>query len=263
MMPISAMREWRNRRPEATGNFEPSTNQGHGSGAWALVAAQVAHLHLDGCPITDAGLAQLRPLKLESLSLGGCPISDAELAQLRPLELAHLYLDGCPVTDAGLAHLRPLKLEGLGLRGCPVTDAGLQQLDNMPTLLFLNVTRTKVTKAGLDKFQESTSPLRHPDMGGTPTCEARSAGQRSLQPLKDRFLPCKDHHDGIRSAIRRPSAAARPLGPGGLGFCPRGRVALPRSRFPRAGAGIDLHRGDRNPLLPPAPPGALGRRFRA
>jgi hypothetical protein len=66
-------------------------------------------LTLAGSQVTDAGLAQLRPLsnKLRQLNLSDTAVSDAGLVQLECLtSLKDLDLRNTPVTDAGVAELQ-------------------------------------------------------------------------------------------------------------------------------------------------------------
>ena len=93
--------------------------------------SRVKWLELGGTPITDAGLARLKPLVgLDFLDLSGTAVTDGGLKQLESFAmLGRLELSGTAVTDAGLVHLEKLKsLRYVGLRGTRVTASGLKRL---------------------------------------------------------------------------------------------------------------------------------------
>ena len=97
-------------------------------GAWRV---SVRELRLINANVTDAGLAYLKCLPLQTLYLSGCKaLTDAGLAHLKCLPLHTLDLSNCSaLTDAGLAHLKCLPLYTLILSNCKaVTDAGLAHL---------------------------------------------------------------------------------------------------------------------------------------
>jgi internalin A len=92
-------------------------------------------LSLAGTQVTDTGLARLPDLfpNLGWLELDGCAITDAGLAHLGRLKrLWHLSLNDTPVGDAGLRHLANLPaLHRLQLDRTQVTDQGLASLEVM------------------------------------------------------------------------------------------------------------------------------------
>ena len=102
----------------------------------ALLPPNLEHLDLNGCNITDAGLALLPHFtKLHTLDLSGCKnITNAGLAHLQKFtNLEHLDLNGCNITDAGLRYLQDLPLETLVLSFCSnITDAGIAHLQVLP-----------------------------------------------------------------------------------------------------------------------------------
>lgn len=102
-------------------------------------------LNVSMCPeVTDQGLAELANCPLERLSVNGCNISDAGLANLQKQQsLRWLAVEGCTkITDAGLASLRGLeRLELLHLAHCTrLTDAGLANIAHLP-LRILHISR--------------------------------------------------------------------------------------------------------------------------
>jgi Leucine-rich repeat (LRR) protein len=87
-------------------------------------------LSLNDVPLTDAGLKALALPKVAILGLNGCGVTDAGVAAVAKLpSLASLFLSGCPVTDAGLAALQAApKLTYVTLNGTKVTKAGVEAL---------------------------------------------------------------------------------------------------------------------------------------
>ncbi len=125
-------------------------------------------------PITDAGLHELRGLKLRSLELTSKEVTDAGLTRLANIPLVLLQLNDCVITDAGLKHFQTYselcqlklvrtritdagmatlatlpKLETLGIQDTPITDEGVARLKGLTRLHHLTLTGTKVTDAGL------------------------------------------------------------------------------------------------------------------
>lgn len=137
------------------------------------------HLDLRYSRITDAGLAQLQQLSLQSLNLFDCRrITDDGLVSLQQLHslqtltvrfvgdaglahfqafptLQHLELFDCPLTDAGMVHLAEIPLVHLTLVVCyKLTDAGLYHLRGMQHLRVLTLRYcTRLTDAGLNYLE--------------------------------------------------------------------------------------------------------------
>jgi hypothetical protein len=149
---------------------------------------------LSGTQVTDAGLADLRTLRIglydvEVLGLSRTRITDAELVHLRQLpKLRTLFLDGTAVTDRGLhqlslltrmkwlgvgdthvtdeglVYLRSMSgLERLDLDGTNITDVGLVHLYGLNNLVWLNLERTRVSEDGLAKLRRAlpNTQIRH------------------------------------------------------------------------------------------------------
>lgn len=93
---------------------------------------QLKELHVDGTPITDAGLAHVSGLRLKSLSLSSTAVSDDGLSSLQDMRsLETLNLGDTRVTDAGLAKLHGLtSLKNLNLLDTKVTNSGVNALRN-------------------------------------------------------------------------------------------------------------------------------------
>ncbi|HRK33700.1 MAG TPA: DUF1553 domain-containing protein, partial [Candidatus Hydrogenedentes bacterium] len=95
------------------------------------VADQITWLNLAGTKVTDAGLAQLAPLK----------------------KLTRLHLERTEITDAGVAHLAALEnLQYLNLYGTKVTDASIDTIQNMKALKKLYLWNSGVTAEGAAKL---------------------------------------------------------------------------------------------------------------
>jgi WD40 repeat protein/serine/threonine protein kinase len=103
----------------------------------------------------DAGLRKLRGLQhLAGLGLVGTSVTDAGLKELKDLRLTSLYLSSKKVSDSGLVDLKVLTtLESLGLEGTSVTDTGLKELKGLANLRHLSLVRTQVSDAGLEELK--------------------------------------------------------------------------------------------------------------
>jgi Leucine-rich repeat (LRR) protein len=166
-------------------------------------------LNIGSVQVTDAGLESLTSLtKLRELTLGGDKLTDAGLQALRQLPgLTMLNLGGVQRTDSGpwfvsltqpgveaiatLQALRRLRLQqtlisarGLNtIKGLPhlelldlhdcgqVGDDALPALAAMPALRVLDLTGTKVSTAGLEKFRRDRPDCRILHAASTPKHE--------------------------------------------------------------------------------------------
>jgi hypothetical protein len=88
----------------------------------------LSKLTIDGCSITDNGLASLKSLR--ELDLSDSRITDAGLSKLGATpQLVKLVLDGTEVSGEGLGNLKVLQqLREVSLIGTNVTETGVQQL---------------------------------------------------------------------------------------------------------------------------------------
>jgi hypothetical protein len=110
---------------------------GHGSAddSWRATTP----IYIDSTRVTDRGLANL-----------------AALVELEQLGLRNL----AGVTDDGLRQIGALKnLKVLLLGGTAVSDAGLDRLDGLTKLQIIDVSDSKVSRFGANRFR-----ARHPDM---------------------------------------------------------------------------------------------------
>lgn len=118
--------------------------------------SSLRRLNIHGADITDAGLAELIPLRnLEELNLGRTRITDEGIAVLQELpKLRRLDISATAIGDAGLAHIAKLNnLEGLYLDFCrKVGDWSLAPLLKLKKLHLLHVHGTRVTSAGAEDF---------------------------------------------------------------------------------------------------------------
>ncbi len=135
--------------------------------------------------ISDATIELLSDLpRLESLAIGGNRIGEPGIASLRALRaLRHLDLSGAQITDSGIwaVQITDLNLDEIGaltqletlnlsapspeyvdavssgvprLRGAiRVTDLGAEQLAHLASLQKLNVSRSQLTRQGIEGLQ--------------------------------------------------------------------------------------------------------------
>ena len=130
-------------------------------GSVRLIAQNDEHREVDfhlGASGADQQLAPLAKIKnIVSLNLGKTPITDAGLAYIKPLTgLVELHLEQTKITDQGLAQLKGLvNLRYLNLYGTAVSDVGLGQLTGLKNLRNLYVWQTKVTDEGIKKLKQA------------------------------------------------------------------------------------------------------------
>jgi len=120
-------------------------------------------LHLDGLPITDAGLKSLPDLPaLNLLQLTGTNVEGPGLSRLVAFpNLASLHLNGSPVTDEGLSHLAGAKsLVVLSLDGIPLTAAGLKRVINLKRLSYLSIRGCQVPADDVAELKANAPSLR-------------------------------------------------------------------------------------------------------
>lgn len=112
-------------------------------------------LEADGAGITDAGLAELDGLKLESLELHGADITTAGLEVLRAMPITSLKLPDCRRVGAGvLDHLRGKQIESLDLSG-----TSLRSISSEMTLKFLDMPLKHLNVAGACRDMSASEHL--------------------------------------------------------------------------------------------------------
>jgi Ran GTPase-activating protein (RanGAP) involved in mRNA processing and transport len=135
-------------------------------------------LDVSDTAVTDAGLAHLAALPLETLELRVARAVTARgLEHLRSIAtLRVLTLTGIAIGDAtepltALTNLRALKLYSTG-----VTDRGLAKLATLTNLRYLDLRDTAITDAGVAHVARLTQ-LRHLKIGSTALTDARVANR--------------------------------------------------------------------------------------
>jgi len=109
-------------------------------------------LVLDGCPISDDGLANLKGKRnIRWLKLRGTKVDDAGIPLLKGMNLETLDLTSTKVGDKGLESLGQFdmpRLKELSVASTSVTDDGIMHLSGFKTLEWLAVGNSKVTGHG-------------------------------------------------------------------------------------------------------------------
>ena len=149
----------------------------------------LSHFYLNGTTLTDAALAHFKNMKdLAELGVTSPMITDAGLAHLAGLNLQTVFLGGTQVTDAGLAHLKNMgKMNTLRLEKTKITGPGLEHLQNLKALSHLILTDTPLTDEGL-KYLALLPRLELLDLKGTKvTAEGVAALQKALPKCKITF----------------------------------------------------------------------------
>lgn len=95
-----------------------------------------------------------------SVKLAGQEITDETFEQLKSLkQITELDFSGSTLSDAHAAKLNAMEVSGfllkLDVSKTSFSDAGLAELTGLNLLRELIVTGSKVTKAGIDKFQQA------------------------------------------------------------------------------------------------------------
>ena len=110
-----------------------------------LEDSELTQLHVTRNPIAVADLRRVNDSLLQNLMLESCDLNDDHVEVLGDnSRLTHLYLTGNPITDAALDALRPCS-----------------------TLTMLEVSRTSVTKDGIDRFRQANPGCQIKWDGGT------------------------------------------------------------------------------------------------
>lgn len=145
----------------------------------------VHFLELSNSPITDSGLAHLRPLnRLVALDLSGTRASSVGLQHLAgTATLKVLSLSNTPLDDSALVHLRGLtNLSTLELCGTAIDGTGFARLNHLP-LTDLDLGGTRVTDDGLAAISRCAS-LRCLGLGGTLVSDAGLVHLQALPELE-------------------------------------------------------------------------------
>jgi hypothetical protein len=87
-------------------------------------------------------------------------VTDAGLKELKELKLTHLHLYVTQVGDAGVKELTGLPLQFLQLEGTKITDTALKDLKEMKTLSDLTVTDTAVTNEGVTALRKARPNMK-------------------------------------------------------------------------------------------------------
>ncbi|MFN0199805.1 MAG: hypothetical protein ACKVT0_23885 [Planctomycetaceae bacterium] len=102
-------------------------------------------LKLSGPLITDQVLASISASSLTTLHVQDCPVTDAGLSVLKNFELLYqLSLVRTQVHGTGLVSLKNLNTNMIDLTESPVTVAGIEVLSELPSLEWIILDRTMV-----------------------------------------------------------------------------------------------------------------------
>ncbi|KAI8622789.1 hypothetical protein BC830DRAFT_6866 [Chytriomyces sp. MP71] len=128
-----------------------------------IVNASVKSRKLDRFMVKRLALCGINRYNFDSYSLATDSLMEAiSIHHWNSLE--RLSLKGAFVTDEGIFHLQTCRsLEFLDLSGCRVTDHVFQVFPTFSRLYSLNLSRTKISSAGLKQFVSSGSvpPLEY------------------------------------------------------------------------------------------------------
>ena len=200
----------------AIGPAKPSSRlKIDGSGLKSLKGLErLEEISIVDCPIDDAGIANLRGMRIRRFLCRGLAITDRGAAALGSIAtIEQLALDDVRITDAafkdfarldnlqtlsvcrapavhgaGLDHLTRLKnLTFIGIRDCPLTDGSLKNLKSIG-LKGLSLQRTKITDKSVDDIAAITS-LQQFCIGKGELSEKSIARLRQLNDLDIKLVP--------------------------------------------------------------------------
>jgi Leucine-rich repeat (LRR) protein len=128
---------------------------------------------LNNAKVTDRGLKALENSGITYLTLRYTGVGDDGIASLAKMpDLEVLGLTQTKVTDKGLAAMAVagtfLKVTALGLEGTDVSDEGLKALHDpamLPLLKVLDVSETRVTRAGVEAFRKARPKVEVVNLG--------------------------------------------------------------------------------------------------
>jgi uncharacterized protein YjbI with pentapeptide repeats len=138
-------------------------------------AAQLPYLRtivLRGTKVTDAGLAVFKDCQyLETVDLSNSPISGTGLHYLRASSIKDFNLSHSKFGDGGIADLVKIgyHLLRLNLAATEITDDGLEQLAGLRTLEVIDLSRTRISGAGLRYLPTGLKQL---NLAGAPITNA-------------------------------------------------------------------------------------------
>jgi Leucine-rich repeat (LRR) protein len=148
------------------------------SGLTSLKTLSIGHC----THITDAGLAQLKPLhRLQELDVGYTSITGEGLGHLdRLTSLRNLRLDGCQITESGFANLAKLvMLETLSLQNCNVSNYGFARIAELVNLKELRFADSRFS----DPASGQIIRPERPEQMVARASEATSGGLEHLKKL--------------------------------------------------------------------------------
>ena len=138
-------------------------------------AAKLPYLRtvvLRGTKVTDAGLAVFKDCQdLETVDLSRSAISGTGLHDLRFSSIKDLNLSDSKFGDPGIAGLVEMghHLLRLNLAGTEITDEGMERLQDLRALDAIDLSRTKISGAGLRYLPAGLKQL---NLSGTPIINA-------------------------------------------------------------------------------------------
>ncbi|CAN5319740.1 hypothetical protein BH10CYA1_BH10CYA1_29210 [soil metagenome] len=111
-------------------------------------------INIEGCSITDSGIAFLKDSKILVLSLSRCNIDKVDnIAKLKYLQ--NLDLTKTQVDDGAIPLLAKLKmLRSLSLKNCNITENGLRKICPSTSLISIELTAKKYSPQIIDELYE-------------------------------------------------------------------------------------------------------------
>lgn len=123
--------------------------------AFLAKATTIVDVDIRGCPVSNDGIANLKPLQLRALRMNGvdgdCTVDDGAMETVATFtELRALFLDGLFIGVEGIEKLTVLpNLSELYLARTLVGDETMSVLAKIPTLKKLRLSQTQLSDIGL------------------------------------------------------------------------------------------------------------------
>jgi len=120
----------------------------------------ISSLDLSGNTIGDGDMRLVATLPhLRQLKLDGAAVTAEGLCALRnKSSLVVLSLANSTIRDGDLGCLPDILVDDLDLSGTKITDSAIPHLAQMPSLLYVDISETGISAAGVRRLQEEASP---------------------------------------------------------------------------------------------------------
>ena len=161
--------------------------EGVRSGVKPATSDEVRDVSLNGCPVTDRGVAALisKCPNIAQVFLANTGVTDATLKSLAgQRKLTFLRVDGTKINGSGLAALAGLPITGLDASKCDLTEEAFVSIGKMPELTRLSIQAAKFKPTWLKHI--ATAPkLKYLDLLRTDADDDAAKSLASLPAVEE------------------------------------------------------------------------------